>query len=60
MKKPPDTPEFARFTAAMRHIMGVSKVELQRRIDAEKAKKKGKRLKSSASPVPVSSSKRAR
>jgi hypothetical protein len=48
MKKPPDTPEFARFTAAMRHIMGVSKVELQRRIEADKAEKKGKRLKANS------------
>jgi hypothetical protein len=31
MKKPPDNPEFARFTSAMRHIMSVSKAELQRR-----------------------------
>jgi hypothetical protein len=36
MKKPPDNPEFARFTAAMRHIVGVSKTELQRRIVTEK------------------------
>ncbi len=56
MKKPPDTPEFARFTHAIRHIMGVSKVELQRRMEAEKA---GKRLKASASPGPGAASKPA-
>jgi hypothetical protein len=53
MKKPPDNPEFARFTTAMRHIMGVSKVELQRRMAAEK---KGKRSKASASPSVASAS----
>jgi len=50
MKKPPDNPEFAKFTAAMRHIMGVSKTEMQRRIEDEK---KEKRVKTSASPVPA-------
>ena len=50
MKKPPDNPEFAKFTAAMRHIMGVSKTEMLRRIEDEK---KGKRVKTSASPVPA-------
>lgn len=38
MKTPPDNPEFARFTEAMRTIVKVSKVEMQRRIDAEKRK----------------------
>jgi hypothetical protein len=36
MKKPPDNPEFARFTEAMRHIMGVSKATLKKREAAEK------------------------
>jgi hypothetical protein len=40
MKTPPDNPEFVRFTAAMRSIMKVSKVELQRRMDAAKRKPK--------------------
>ena len=40
MKPPPDTPEFARFTAAMRQIMKVSKVELNRRLAEEKRKPK--------------------
>jgi hypothetical protein len=34
MKTPPDNPEFARFTEAMRGMMKVSKVELQRRMEA--------------------------
>ncbi len=54
MKPPPDNPEFARFTGAMRKIMKVSKAEINRRIEAEKRKPK-----SSASPVSVESSKRA-
>jgi hypothetical protein len=37
MKKPPDNPEFAKFTFAMQHIMGVSKVAMTRR--KEEAKK---------------------
>jgi hypothetical protein len=55
MKPPPDNPEFRRFTQAMRTIMGVSKAELQERLKADKAAKKGKRIKP-ASPSPVSSS----
>jgi hypothetical protein len=55
MKKPPDNPEFARFTEAMRHIMGVSKATLRER--EEESKKKGKRAKKlPASPDSVSSS----
>jgi hypothetical protein len=38
MKQPPDNPQFARFTSAMRHIMGVSKTELNTRIEAERRK----------------------
>jgi hypothetical protein len=38
MKTPPDDPEFAKFTEAMRTIVKVSKVEMQRRIEAEKRK----------------------
>jgi hypothetical protein len=56
MKRPPNNPEFAKFTEAMRTIMGVSKTELQERLKAEKATKKGKRPKTSASRVPASSS----
>jgi hypothetical protein len=40
MKPPPDNPEFARFTEAMRAIVKVSKTELTRRIEAEKRKPK--------------------
>jgi hypothetical protein len=43
MKPPPDNPEFARFTAAMRHIAGVSKTELQRRIGQEKTEETGRK-----------------
>jgi hypothetical protein len=43
MKKPPDPPEFARFTEAMRHIAGVSKTELQRRIEEEKKEESGRK-----------------
>lgn len=49
MKTPPNNPEFARFTDAMRTIVKVSKVELNRRIEAEKQKPS----KTSASRVPV-------
>lgn len=52
MKPPPDNLEFANFTAAMKKILTVSKVELNRRLDAEKKRK----TKSSAFPVPASSS----
>jgi hypothetical protein len=48
MKPPPDNPEFARFTLAMRHIMGVSKIAMNRRKEA--VKRKGKQAKS----MPVS------
>jgi hypothetical protein len=52
MKKPPDNPEFARFTEAMRHIMGVSKATLKKREAAEKKRK----AKPSASRAPAASS----
>ena len=55
MKKPPDDPESARFTEAMRHIMGVSKAAIRER-EAEEKKEKGKRFKTSASPGPASAS----
>ena len=35
---PPKDAEFAKFTNAMRDILKVSKVELQRRLEAEKKK----------------------
>jgi hypothetical protein len=54
MKPPPDNPEFARFTEAMRTIVKVSKVEMNRRIEAEKRKPKA-----SASRVSGAASKRA-
>lgn len=55
MKTPPDTPEFARFTTAMRDIMKVSKGELQKRIEAQK--ESGKRLSKGASLGSAASSK---
>jgi hypothetical protein len=42
MKKPPDNPEFARFTQAMRHIMGVSKTAIKEREEA--TRENGKQL----------------
>jgi hypothetical protein len=57
MKPPPDTPEFAKFTNAMRGILAVSKTELQKRIAAEKREK---RSTSSASRDSASSSKKVR
>lgn len=39
MKKPPSNPEFARFTVAMQTIVSVSKTEIQRRMEEEKAAK---------------------
>ena len=40
MKKPPDSPEFERFTEAMRQVLTVSKAELQRRMEEEREKKR--------------------
>jgi hypothetical protein len=52
MKTPPKTPEFARFTTAVRDILKVSKTEMQTRIEAHK--ESGKRLsKGSSSLAPA-------
>jgi hypothetical protein len=40
MKKPPDNPEFARFTEAMRHIMTVPKSAIAARDEAIKGERK--------------------
>jgi hypothetical protein len=56
MKKPPDNPEFARFTSAMQTILKVSKEDLNKGLEAER---KRKRSKTSASPVVAASSKQA-
>lgn len=48
MKPPPNTPEFFRFTQAMRDIMKVSKTELQARMEAEKRKSKTSTSRTSA------------
>ena len=57
MKPPPDNPEFAKFTDAMRAIMKLSKTELNRRIVETK---KGRRTRTSASPVAAVSSRPTR
>lgn len=49
MKTPPDTPEFARFTTAVRDILKVSKGEMQARIEAHK--ESGKRLSKGSSSL---------
>jgi hypothetical protein len=36
MKTPPDNPEFAKFTDALRSMLKVSKTEMLRRIEADK------------------------
>jgi hypothetical protein len=53
MKTPPDNPEFAKFTNAMRDVLKVSKEELNRRMEAERLSK------SSASRDSGASSKKA-
>jgi hypothetical protein len=55
MKRPPATPEFARFTAAVGDILKVSKNEMQGRIEAQK--QNGKRLPKGASLGSAASSK---
>ena len=55
MKTPPNTPEFARFTAAVRDIIAVPKDEMQTRI--QEHKESGKRLSKGASLDPAAASK---
>jgi hypothetical protein len=55
MKTPPDTPEFARFTAAVNDILKVSKAEMATRIETQK--ESGKRLSKGASLGSAASSK---
>jgi hypothetical protein len=58
MKKPPDTPEFARFSKAMGTIMGVSKAAARVREEKEKRERpftrmpSGPRPKSDIAPCP--------
>jgi hypothetical protein len=47
MKTPPATPEFGRFTTAVRDILKVSKNEMHTRMEAQK--ESGKRLSKGAS-----------
>jgi hypothetical protein len=56
MKRPPNTPEFARFSAALGDILKVSPTEMHTRIETQK--QSGKRLaKGSASLGAAASSK---
>jgi hypothetical protein len=52
---PPSTPEFKRFTAAVRDVLKVSKGEMQTRMEAQKVS--GKRLSKGASLGSAASSK---
>jgi hypothetical protein len=54
MKTPPNTPEFGRFTTALRDVLKVSKPEMKARICAQKGT--GLRLKKGASLDSASSS----
>jgi hypothetical protein len=54
MKPPPDNPEFAKFTEAMRQIMKVSKAEVQDRMDEKKTER---RARTAVSRVPVAPTK---
>jgi hypothetical protein len=55
MKTPPKTPEFDRFTTAVRDILKVSKGEMQTRMETQK--ESGKRLSKGASLGSAASSK---
>lgn len=39
MKTPPNNPEFSRFTEALRHMLKVSKAEMNTRIEVEKKRR---------------------
>jgi hypothetical protein len=57
MKTPPDNPEFARFTDALKTILKVPKAEITRQIEAEKTAKQIKRSAAQAgAPSPRQSS----
>jgi hypothetical protein len=58
MKTPPDTPEFARFTAAMRDILKVSKSEIEKRMETQK--ESGKRLSKGSSSLGSAASSKIR
>jgi hypothetical protein len=55
MKTPPATPEFTRFTTALKDILSISKEEMKTRIEAHKGS--GKRLSKGASLAPRASAK---
>ena len=55
MKKPPDNPEFARFTEALQHIMTVPKTAIHEREEAERnGKLLGRKKPGPKAKVPVS------
>ncbi len=58
MKTPPATPEFSRFTTAMRDILKVSKSEMETRIEAQK--ESGKRLSKGSSSLGFAASSKIR
>src|SRR5579871_1452241 len=58
MKTPPNTPEFGRFTTAMRDILKVSKSEMNTRIEAHK--ETGKRLSKGSSSLGSAASSKIR
>jgi hypothetical protein len=58
MKTPPDTPEFSRFTTAMRDILKVSKPEMEKRMGAQK--ESGKRLSKGSSSLGSAASSKVR
>jgi hypothetical protein len=41
MKPPPATPEFRKFTEALKTMLKVSKTEMQKRMEEDKATRKG-------------------
>jgi hypothetical protein len=58
MKPPPSTPDFTRFTTAMRDILKVSKSEMQTRMEAQK--ESGKRLSKGSSSLGSGASSKVR
>jgi hypothetical protein len=58
MKKPPNTPEFTRFTSAVRDVLKISPEEMQKRIEARK--ESGKRLSKGTSSLGSAASSKIR
>jgi hypothetical protein len=54
MKREPETPEYRRFSRALRKVLSVSHTEMKAKLDAEKrSKARRKRSKASASHAPA-------